>query len=1009
MTTLGHRLPNGTIPVLLSADSPDLVVAEARNLLAYVTGHPEHTPEDVAGMILRTRGPRRHRVVCMIADGADSAGLTDALGAVVAEREHPAVVRTAAPDVTGKVAFVFPGQGTQRPGMGRLFYDSVPAYRDEAQRCATAFADHVGASPLEYLLDVDAESDDSARIVQPALFTHMAALAATWQSYGVVAAGTVGHSQGEVAAAYVSGLTTLADAVRVVGIRAAAADEFMRGDYAMGVVAAPRDECEDLLARCNGWAQLSVVNSATMVGISGHRDTVASLVDAFTARDVFARVMPVRYPAHTTLINDIGDTVLAQLGERLERHGFPDTDAVCIGATLGGPITADLTADDYWFLNLRNTVRFDKAVAAARAQEFDVFVELADHPTLQLAIRENLVASDGAGMVLGTSVRAAEDLGEFTRNLVLAAIHSPTYPWHVLGTESDGPPPLPLLDFPNSVTRRWTSWLPYTTTGTAPAEIAVPVRRDEGSVGAPPRLLVERWLPLTKRSLVPPRTIGIVDHTGACADVAAALCTSASDIGASARVLDTPGGTEGLDTIVILVPAAPDLDAASAVSAVATFFADRAWWPVLADSVTACWLVTVGGEHAVPEDDRPDLLAAAASAGFRSIGAEHSGVRFAHLDLPGSGVSAEPLAIVTALHTDGETELALRGGAVLAKRAVEGSDVAAIALSPRHALLVGGSGKVGLELCAHLARSGARRITVVNRSGESSELTARLRTIRAATSVDIRVVACDVSDVAAVAQLASAHRDDPADLIVHAAVDYSGIEFSDITAASVDHALQSKVLGAQRILDAFPRTADCRAVLCSSIGANVGGRGLILYAAANRMIDAMATRLRSDGLDCVSIQWGHWAVTFDPAAESTERLGSTGLVPMSAGGAVKRGLGGLRENAIVAAFDLERARLVLALCGRDSLLSHLDSLPAGRTQHDGTELPERFLRLIASTIGLDRTDSIDTTVPLVAIELDSLQALEVRRRVKAEFDFELEVADLLGGASIGDVLARLSG
>src|SRR6185312_17281804 len=171
--------------------------------------------------------------------------------------------------------------------------------------------------------------------------------------------------------------------------------------------------------------------------------------------------------------------------------------------------------------------------------------------------------------------------------------------------------------------------------------------------------------------------------------------------------------------------------------------------------------------------------------------------------------------------------------------------------------IVGGTGNVGLEFCDHFARRGARRITLVSRSGETAaEVADRLREIRSDTTTDICVVRCDVSDQAAVARLAAEHRDAPADLIIHAAVDYSAIEFTQITAEKVDRALRAKVVGIARVLETYPRAENCRVVLCSSARATIGGRGQVVYAAANRMLDAMAHRLRAEGLDCVSVQWG---------------------------------------------------------------------------------------------------------------------------------------------------------
>ena len=271
MRPLTYRLPDGTIPVLMSADTSDLLQAEAAALLSYATDHPEVAPQAIADMLFRTRMARRHRALAMVADRNELLG---ALRAVLDRREHPALVRTNTAAMARRLAYVFPGQGAQRPGMGRLFYDSVPAFRTEVDRCAEAFASRLDDSPLDYLLDEHLSTGDNARTVQPALFTQMAGLAAMWRSFGIEPNITIGHSQGEIAAAYVSGRITLADAVSVVGIRARAADEFESGDYAMAIVAADRNTCEDLLARCSGWAQLSVINSPGMVGISGDRETV---------------------------------------------------------------------------------------------------------------------------------------------------------------------------------------------------------------------------------------------------------------------------------------------------------------------------------------------------------------------------------------------------------------------------------------------------------------------------------------------------------------------------------------------------------------------------------------------------------------------------------------------------------------------------------------------------------------------------------------------------------------
>jgi mycobactin polyketide synthetase MbtD len=1016
VTPATYSLPNGSIPVLLSSDTVDLLRDEAVAVLAYALDHPEVAPRAIADMLFRTRITRRHRALAMVTDRDDLLG---SLRAIIDGREHPLLVRTNESAAAHRLAYVFPGQGVQRPGMGRLFYDSIPAFRAEVERCAEAFGSQLGESPLKYLLDEELPTDDRAATVQPALFTQMAGLAAVWRSFGIAPNVTIGHSQGEIAAAYVSGTITLADAVRVLGIRVRAADEIASDEYAMAVVAAGRDSCEDLMARCSGWAQLSVVNSPNMTGISGDRETVQGIVDTFTERGTFARIIRVEYPAHTSLINELADSVRANSQRELQNPKFLDTEIDCLGSTLGTPITQDLPVDEYWFWNLRNTVRFDRAIAAALPLGIDTFVELAEHPTLQLAIQENLAVLEGnrderATLVVGTSHRTATDLGEFTRNLALLAVHDLDYPWDCLRTESNGPAPLPLLDFPNTRMNESRLWLPYVGATPRPSTVTspgAPTPEASAAETLPARLLTEEWVRLSHRSLLPPRAIRITDHTGACAELVSALNAAATDVGATTD-------TTNFNTDVIILPPSPKLGDAAAAAEVATFFSNRTWWPGIDKAVTDCWLVTVGGEVVVADDAPPDPVHAAASAGFRSIGADHPGVRFRHLDLPGSLTTTESAtAILAALHTAEEPELAHRNGGLYAKRIIAGPSEVSDSddTLPDHVLIIGGTGNLGLEFCNHFAHRGVRRITLVSRSGETA-VADRLHQILSATTTNIRVAQCDIGDRVAVSQLAAEGDGVPADLIIHAAVNYSAIEFADITAEKVDQALRAKVVGISRVLDTYPRTSDCRVLLCSSARATIGGRGQVVYAAANRMLDAMAHRLRAEGLDCVSVQWGQWTVHFDLDATNMAQLAAIGVVPMSPADALSVGMSRIQRNSIVMAFDFDRARPILEAFGYGPLISELTLPPVqtpapavGDTAVEEGDVSQRLMSLLAKAIGVDRVDTIDTTIPMVAIGLDSLQALELHRRVKIEFNHDLEVSDLLGGASIADLLARLSG
>lgn len=1001
---------------------------EAAALLAYVLDHPRAAPQRIAGMIFRTRVARRYRALAAVNDHAQ---LVAALRTVVTGGEHPLVVRNSEPATARRHGFVFPGQGGQRPGMGRLFYDAFPVFRAEVDRCSALFDAQFGRSPLNYLLDDQLPADDSASVVQPALFTQMSGLAALWRSVGVNPHTTVGHSQGEIAAAYASGVMSLDDAVTVVGTRARIADEFPADDYAMAVIAADRDTCESLLARQSGWAELSVINSPSMVGISGQHSTVHQIVEHLTADDVFARVIPVRYPAHTSMIASIGAEIRKALVERLGDNKFTSSEIDCIGATLGTAISPDMPVEQYWFWNLRNPVRFDRAIAAASTAHIDTFVELAEHPTLQLAIRENLtvLGAERTACVVGTSNRNATDLTEFTVNLANLAVHDLDYPWDALRGEASEPLALPLPDFPNAQNNDIPLWLSYRS---AEGGVSVPKQQvatpepehaaDDTDSQVYPRLLREAWTKVTRRSMLPPRSYAFIDGTGAAGTLVEALRDSAPNFGSTAHIV-TEASKSGIgegDTVVIVLPAPTELSDREAADAVAQFFGSRTWWPEPSSAITGCWLITVGGEQAIPDDAPSHPVHAAIAAGFRCMGTEHPGIAFRHLDLtPDIAQPDNADAILAALQSAGESELALRADGVYAKRIVdldEDSDRGSSAGVPDHVVITGGTGKLGQEFCEHYARLGTQQITLISRSGETEAVAGRLNAIRRSTGATVRAIACDITDGTAVAELAEQLRDAPANLIIHAAVDYSDVPLTEVTAERFQQALRAKVGGIVNVLDAVPRTDSCRVMLCSSLAATIGGKGQLMYAAGNRMLDVLAARQRAAGMDCVSVQWGQWTVHLELDDAGIAKLAAAGVHPMRPADALGVGMGDHRGNTLVGSFDLVQARAMLGVFGYGPLLSELKDtatvVTPAKTAPPAVAVPEdrpgHLVQLLAEVIGADHADSIDTTMPMVAMGLDSLQALEFRRRVQAELNFELPVQDLLGGASVDHVIDALA-
>ncbi|WP_084505126.1 nocobactin polyketide synthase NbtC [Nocardia harenae] len=1051
-----YRLPDGSTPVLLSSDGAETLRAEAAALRGYLLAHPEVTPDAVADMLFRTRTPRRHRALAM-ATGRDE--LLAALDAVAAGSAHPAVVAGGKPAIARRVGYTFPGQGSQRAGMGRMYYELSPVFKAAVEEAEEVFNRLFDISPLTYLLDESQDGEERLRVVQPALMMQMLGLAAMWRAAGVEPAATVGHSQGEIAAGVISDSFTLADAVRVVTLRGTLVDGLgvrfreQRQCYSMAVLGVDRDTCEALLARTTGFAELSVINSAHVLVIGGDQPVLAEIVAKLNAEGTFAKEIRVAYPAHTSVVSEFRSTFCdPALVAEFDRPSFTEGPVECIGATLGAALTADLPVGDYWYWNLRNTVRFDQAVRLAVERGIDTFVEISEHPTLALAMMENLgtAAVQRDFQVLGTSRRTATDLGEFTRAVAQVAVSDTGYRWDALRV--DGPKRLPLLDFPHTVTGGRHLWAVHGYS----AEPAAPE-----PAGAPVHRLVERWQPLGKRKLVPPRTIAVLDYSGRCGDLVAALESAAPRHGAT--VVDR--AASAYDTLVVLVPPAElaaDAKAAANAGAATGSAAGSAAVEALAEftalpgllaergPATDIWLVTAEGE-AVLDGETPDPFHAAAQAAFRCLAAEHIGTALRHLDLPAAGTAAEQAkAMVGAVHAAGEPELAVRAGKVYAKRLVAADAAEPLDLTARtEVVIIGGTGKLGLDFAERFAGAGAKRVTLVSRSGGSPQARARVEELRGLGATEIAIRACDVTDERAVREFAAEFDGRPVDLVVHAAVDYDAAATAP-TPAAMRAAALPKSAALVHLVRHLPRTADARFVLCSSLSATIGGRGHFVYAAVNRLLDAAAAGYRADGIAVGSVQWGLWRAVGADRADALAAITGTGLLPMDPAAATAAGFTADPGNALVAAADWHRIGELFGLFGMAPLFAELeidDPAPAGPdsgasgaapggpgaapggpaavsgvpggvagaaaphgaagTADAPADTAETVRIALRTVMGMEANDDIDGTTPLVALGLDSLQALDLRKRIEADLSRDLPVTAILGGASLDEVVALL--
>ncbi|MDI1459013.1 acyltransferase domain-containing protein, partial [Streptomyces sp. ATE26] len=350
---------------------------QAARLLEALEGRPGLSLSAVAATLAHHRTHFEHRAVL---HAPDRAGLLDGLRALAGGRPDPDRVMgpgQAAPG--GKLAFVFPGQGSQWSGMARDLLDRDPVFADELDRCDAALRPFTDWSVTAVLRgEAGAPPLERVDVVQPALFAVMVSLAAVWRARGVLPDAVIGHSQGEVAAACVAGALSLNDAAAVVALRSQALTG-LAGTGGMAVVALPHTEVEPLLG---DGVSVAAVNSGRATVVAGAVEPLEALLTGLEARQVFVRRLDVDYASHSDRV----EPVRARILDELDGVVTCPTDIAWYSTVTAEPVTGELEAG-YWYTNLRETVRFAPAVERMLADGYRHFVELSPHPALLTALR----------------------------------------------------------------------------------------------------------------------------------------------------------------------------------------------------------------------------------------------------------------------------------------------------------------------------------------------------------------------------------------------------------------------------------------------------------------------------------------------------------------------------------------------------------------------------------------------------------------------------------------------
>ncbi|MEU9386582.1 type I polyketide synthase, partial [Streptomyces sp. NPDC048279] len=445
-TSMEPRTPH-SIPWPISAAGPGALRSQAARLRAVVEATPDLDAAAIASALTTTRATLKERAVVV---GSDRADFLAGLAALENGTSDPRLVTESA--LGGRRAiFVFPGQGSQWEGMAVELLDSSAVFRERMLDCERALSAHVDWRLTDVLRGVPgAPPLDRVDVLQPALFAVMVSLADLWRAHGVEPAAVVGHSQGEIAAAYAAGVLTLEDASLVATLRSKALG-LIAGKGGMVAVPLPLADVERLLVDRPGLS-IGAVNGPWSTVVAGPTADLDAFWSACEADGLVIRRVAIDYASHSAQVEKLREA-MAGLLEPIR----PRPATVPFYSTVTGePLDGSCLDADYWYRNLRCTVQFEGATRALLQHAgADTFIEMSPHPVLTVGIQETAEDAKVADVAVLCSLRRTDaGLNRFLRSVAEAQVRGVPVDWRPAVAQSG-----PAVSLPTYAFQREAFWI----------------------------------------------------------------------------------------------------------------------------------------------------------------------------------------------------------------------------------------------------------------------------------------------------------------------------------------------------------------------------------------------------------------------------------------------------------------------------------------------------------------------------------------------------------------------
>ncbi len=421
----------------LSARSPEALRDLAHAYLEKLHADTALSLRDVCYSASLCREHHAYRLALMVQSQDD---LREKLEAFLAGEKYIEiasgyVAETSAP----KIAFVYAGNGPQWWAMGRQLLQQEPLFREVVERCDQALRRYTDWSLMEELLADEAHSRmHCTDVAQPALFALQIALTDLWKAWGITPQAVIGHSVGEIAAAYIAGILSFEDAIQVVFQRSRW-QEMTAGTGKMLAAGISAEDAAQLILPYEGRVALASVNSPSSVTFSGEETALEEIMAVLRQREVFCRYLALNYAFHSHYMNPIREDLIASLADL-----HPQQASLPFVSTVAGRVLTGQECDAvYWWDNIRQPVQFSTGIRQLLATNTTIFLEVGPHPVLSSYITECMATEGKQGTVLPSLRRMKDERRSLLTSLGTLYTHGCVPHWDALAAGGNYVP-LPL-------------------------------------------------------------------------------------------------------------------------------------------------------------------------------------------------------------------------------------------------------------------------------------------------------------------------------------------------------------------------------------------------------------------------------------------------------------------------------------------------------------------------------------------------------------------------------------